>query len=88
MKTSLTKTKAIEAYLENALSGEDSTLFSAKIVLDEQFAEQVKWQAKTYELVRRLGRQEVKAQLENFYQEIMVRPKHQNLKQRLLSYFK
>ena len=88
MKTSLAKTKAIEAYLENALSGEDSTLFSAKMVLDEQLAEQIQWQAKTYELVRQLGRQEVKAHLQAFYQEIMEQPKHQSLKQRLLSYFK
>ena len=86
MRTSLNEIKQIEAHLLNEQSHEQTLLFEAQLLLDNQLKEKLLWQQKTYALVKLYGRKKLKEELEQVHQQIFnTQP---TFRTRILSFFK
>jgi len=88
MRTSLEEIKALEAYLQGALSTGDSLVMSAKLQLDTVLEEKMEQQKKGYELVREYGRAKLREEIMEVRHQLFSLPLHQHFKQQIINLFK
>jgi hypothetical protein len=86
MKTSLTETKQIEAYLLQP-AGEDTPVFEARLILEPGLHEKLLWQQKTYALLHRFGHRQLRAELEAVHQKLFREAEHRTFREKILQLF-
>jgi hypothetical protein len=87
MRTSLNEIKQIEDHLFNEVDPQESVLFEARLILNLQFADNVKWQHQTYQLVKQYGRKKLKAELEVVHQQLFTQTEHGSFAQKIRALF-
>lgn len=87
MKTSWNDTVLIEQYLSGNLNNEDKALFEARLLLEPQLAESLKWQQKTYAVTKQYGRQKLRDEIEQVSHHIFTANKYINFRNKVLSLF-
>jgi hypothetical protein len=87
MRTSLNEIKQIEDHLFNEVDPQESVLFEARLILNPQFADNVKWQQQTYQLVKQYGRKKLKAELEVVHQQLFTQTEHRSFAQKIRALF-
>jgi hypothetical protein len=63
MPTLSIETREIEAWLSGTQQPAESLLFQARLILQPELKDKVQWQQKTYRLVRLYGRQQIRAEI-------------------------
>lgn len=88
MKISLNEIRLIEAHLLGKDTSEERTLFEAKLILQPDLKQHLYWQQKTYHLVQRYGRQQLKKEIEQVHQALFSpATPHQSFRQKIMSLF-
>jgi hypothetical protein len=88
MRTSLNKIKEIEEYLMGQMAPEDTLLFEVDMLLDNEFSDDVQLQQITYAIVRKYGRQKIKAEIIAVQENLKKAQKHKGFMQRITNLFK
>lgn len=86
MKTSLTETKQIEAYLLQT-AVEDTPVFEARLILEPGLHEKLLWQQKTYALLHRYGRRQLRTELEAVHQKLFREAEHRTFREKIFALF-
>jgi hypothetical protein len=88
MRTSLIETRQIEAHLlEPGQGGGEALVFQARLLLEPELGEKVRWQQKTYDLVLSYGRQELKKEIQAAHEQLFTRPEHASFRQKIKRLF-
>lgn len=87
MKTSLSETESIEKYLLQTAGPEDSALFQAKLILDQELKSKIEWQKRTYLLIREYGRRQVRAEISGAEIQFFQDSRERGLVEKILSLF-
>lgn len=87
MTTSWNETRHIEAVLKGTATPGDALLFEAKLMLDNELADKVIWQQKTYALIKQYGRRQLKAEIEAVHEQLFTKPEHQSFSQKIWRLF-
>ena len=87
MRTSLNEIQRIEDHLFRQLKGDEELLFQVNLILDRKLDENVKFQQKSYHLVRQYGRKRLKEELEVVHQKLFSEDEHRSFRQKVLSLF-
>ncbi len=87
MTTLWRETQQIEAHLLDTADTGNALLFEARMLLDDNLADKVRWQERTYNMVRQYGRQQLKTEIEEVHQQLFERPQHQGFAQRIRALF-
>lgn len=88
MRTSLNETQLIDGHLFNGLSGEDSALFNAMLIVDPGLSERVGWQKMTHEIITQYSHKKLKAEIEVVHQKLFTEEKYTSFHQRILKLFR
>ncbi|MDR0265732.1 MAG: hypothetical protein LBJ04_21140 [Sphingobacterium sp.] len=88
MMTSWNETQQIEAYIFEIAQPEDVLLFEAKLLLDEELADKVTAQQKTYAAIRQFGRKQLKMEIEAVQQRLFTHPQHNSFSQKIIRLFR
>ncbi|SEL29519.1 hypothetical protein [Parapedobacter koreensis] len=87
MKTSLDDLQLMENCLLGRASGEQRTLFEARLLLDPVLREDAHWQQQTYRIIRDYGRKQLRNELEQVHQVLFTAPRHRAFRDKVLSFF-
>jgi len=87
MRTSLNELKQLEDFMLKKSSGEERLLLSAKFILDPGLLEKLRWQERTYELIKEYGRQKLRKEIENVHRKLFYEEEHSGFKQKILKLF-
>lgn len=87
MRTSLNEIKQIEDHLFNQVDPGEAVLLEARLILNPQFADNVKWQQQTYHLVKQYGRKKLKAELDAVHQQLFTQAVHRSFAQKIRALF-
>jgi len=87
MMTSWNETQQIEAYIFGIAQPEDVLLFEAKLLLDEELADKVTAQQKTYDAIRQFGRKQLKLEIEAVQQRLFTHSQHHSFSQKIIRLF-
>lgn len=88
MRTSLNEIRNIELQLqEPQKSPEEDLIWKAKLLIDPELNNKVKWQVKAYQLVRYFGRKSLKKDLNDLHHNLMVNPAHKHFQVRVQEIF-
>lgn len=87
MTTSWNETQQIEAVLIGTASPGDTLLFEAKLMLDNELADKLMWQQKTYNVIKQYGRRQLKAEIEAVHQKLFTQPAHSSFSQKIRQLF-
>lgn len=88
MRTSLNNIKAIDEYLSGSLVPAEALLFEAKLLLNDDLADDVLHQQNTHAIIRQYGRQSIRAEIKAVQQILSVAPQHRGFMQRMGNLFK
>ena len=88
MPTSWNDTVEIEKYLGNDRSNGDALLFQARLILEPDLAEKLKWQQKTYTLIKNYSRTHLKQEIELVQQQLFTQIEHTSFSQKIRALFK
>ncbi|MET1053785.1 MAG: hypothetical protein ABWY16_00615 [Pedobacter sp.] len=84
----MNKIKEIEEYLMGQMAPEDTLLFEVDMLLDNEFSDDVQLQQITYAIVRKYGRQKIKAEIIAVQENLKKAQKHKGFMQRITNLFK
>ncbi|HVW15400.1 MAG TPA: hypothetical protein VHB54_16330 [Mucilaginibacter sp.] len=87
MKTSLSETERIEAHLLRLSEPGDKLVFEARLLLEPELRDKMHWQQKTYALVKKYGREELKKEIEAIHQQLFTEQKHISFRQKIIGIF-
>jgi len=87
MRTSLRETEQIEAHILRLSEPGDTLVFEARLLLDAELKDKLLWQQKTYSLVRRYGREQLKGEIEAVHQKLFNNEKHTSFRQKIMRFF-
>jgi hypothetical protein len=87
MKTSWSETEAIEQQIHGFNDNGDALLFQAKLLLDNELAGKVQWQRKTYEVIQKYSRRQLKQEIETVHQKLFTQPAYQSFSQKIRRLF-
>ena len=82
------ETSCIEDHLLGKLSGQEDTLFQARLLLDEHLADHTHWQKETYKLVRTYGRMQLKQEILDIHKKLFEQPEHSDFRQKVQALFR
>ena len=88
MRTSLNNIKAIDDYLLGNLPAGDALVFEANSLLNNELANNIEHQQKTYTIIRQYGRQQIKAEIIAVQNSLTTAPQHRGFMQRIIDLFK
>lgn len=88
MRTSLNNLQLTEDCLLGRASGEQRVLFEANLLLNPVLREDVRWQRKTYLIIREYGRQQLRTELEQVHQALFTAPQHRTFRERVFEFFR
>ncbi len=87
MTTSWNETRQIEAHIMGTANTGDALLFEAKLMLDNDLADKVIWQQKTYETIQQFGRRQLKKEIEQVHQQLFTQHEHTSFAQKIRRLF-
>lgn len=87
MTTSWNETQQIEAVLLGTAKPGDALLFEAKLILDNELADKLVWQQKTYAIVKQYSRRQLRAEIEAVHQQLFTKPEHSSFSQKIRQFF-
>ena len=87
MKTSWKKTKQLEDYLHHHLPADEALLTEAALLVNEELRETLRWQQRTYTLVREYGRQQLRQEIQAAQHQLFRRPEHHSFRQTIRQLF-
>jgi hypothetical protein len=87
MTTSWNETRQIEAVLRGTAAPGDALLFEAKLMLDNELADKMLWQQKTYNVIKQYGRKQLKAEIDAVHQKLFTQPEHRSFSQKIRQLF-
>jgi hypothetical protein len=87
MRTSLNKIEQIENFIEGKMSAGDALVFQAKLLLDSDLRQHLRWQKRTASVINRYGRKKLREEIENIHQDIFNSKSDHFLKNRIKSLF-
>lgn len=88
MMTSWNEIQQIEAYLMETTDPGDALLFDARLLLDNDLADKVNAQQKTYEAIKHFGRRQLKKEIEAIHQTLFTHPGHISFSQKIMRLFR
>ncbi|GAB3922426.1 hypothetical protein [Mucilaginibacter myungsuensis] len=88
MRTLLNKLKDIEQHVFGTAAPGDALVFDARIIIDQDLADDVALQKEAYAVIKRYGRQQLRAELETVHQQVFTQARHQSFKQKITALFK
>lgn len=74
MKTSYNETREIEKYLTGAFNAGEALAFRARMLLDKGLKEKVRWQQEAYQAVKLYGRNSIKRELDQAFDQLIKKP--------------
>jgi len=83
----LNEIRLLEAYLENKLEPMDALVVDARLLIDEELADNLLLQQRSYRLIRHYGRHTLREQLKAVEQEFIHKPQNKTLIQKIRRYF-
>lgn len=83
MKISWNETQQIEAFINGTANPVNTVLFEAKLILDDELANKLKWQKRAYQLVKQYGRQKLREEIEIVHQHLFTGHQHQTFSQKI-----
>lgn len=83
MKISWNETQQIEAFINGTADPGDAILFEAKLLLDNELAEKLRWQKKAYQVVKQYGRQKLREEIETVHQHLFTGHQHLTFSQKI-----
>lgn len=86
MKTSWNELRLIEDYLL-ADRAEDKVLFEARLILQPDLKASVHWQQKTYLMIHKYGRQQLRKEIEEVHQKLFTLPEHLSFRRKIMKIF-
>jgi len=84
----MNEVQQIERYLSGKMSPGDKLVMDARMVLDPRLEEKIKWQKKTYTLIRDHGRKEVRREIELAHTQVFSEKKFQAFQKIIRNIFK
>ncbi|ETZ21411.1 hypothetical protein [Pedobacter sp. V48] len=87
MKTSWNELRLIEDFLLSDTDTEDILLFEANLLLQPNLKESVFWQQKTYNLVHKYGRLQLRNEIEQVHEKLFTAPEHRSFRQKIMQLF-
>ena len=87
MRTSLIDTQQIEAHLMHLSEPGDALVFEARLLLEPELSDKMRWQKETYTIIRQYGRDELKKEIEAVHQQLFTEPKHAGFRQKIMRLF-
>ncbi|KIO78900.1 hypothetical protein TH53_00905 [Pedobacter lusitanus] len=87
MKTSWNELHLIEDFLLSDTTAEDKILFEARAVLQPDLKESVFWQQRTYDLIERYGRQQLRKEIEQVHEKLFTAPGHFSFRKKIMNLF-
>lgn len=88
MMTSWNETKRIEAHLMGTSNPEDALIFDAQLLLDDELADKIAAQQKTYETIQQYGRKQLKIEIEAVHQKLFTDPNYLSFREKILRLFR
>lgn len=88
MEISLNKTRLIEEYLDDRLSGEARARFDIELAHDRKLKMNLFLQKQIRVLLRLYRRKKIKAELEVVHHDLFSDPKHYDFQQTIIEIFK
>ena len=88
MTTSWIETQQIEAYLKEKIKTADALLFEARVLLDNELADKVMAQQRTYGLIQQFGRRQLKKEIETIHQQLFTQSEYTSFSQKIKRMFK
>lgn len=88
MQTSSIETREIEAFLSGAQQPEESLIFQAKLILQPDLADKLRWQQKTYRLLQLYSRQKLRAEIFEVENILFNDASHLSFRQKVFKLFK
>jgi hypothetical protein len=87
MKTSWNELRLIEDFLLSETKAEDRILFEARLLLQPDLKDSVFWQQKTYSLIHKYGRQQLRKEIELVHEKLFTAPEHYSFRQKVMRLF-
>jgi hypothetical protein len=87
MTTSWNETQQIEAHLRGTAQPGDALVFEAKLLLDNDLADKVIWQQRTYATIQQFGRRQLKKEIEIVHQQLFTQQQHSSFSQKIRRLF-
>ncbi|NQX53281.1 hypothetical protein HQN86_06605 [Pedobacter panaciterrae] len=87
MKTSWNELRLIEDFLLSDTDTEDILLFEANLLLQPNLKESVFWQQKTYSLVHKYGRLQLRKEIDQVHEKLFTAPEHHSFRQKIMQLF-
>ena len=87
MKTSWKNTQRLDDYLGQRLNPEEALLIEARLVLEPELRDTLRWQQQTHALVRAYGRQQLRREIQSAQQKVFHQPEHHGFRQTILRLF-
>ncbi|MEJ2903670.1 hypothetical protein WAE58_14595 [Pedobacter panaciterrae] len=87
MKTSWNELRLIEDFLLSDTDTEDILLFEANLLLQPNLKESVFWQQKTYSLVHKFGRLQLRKEIDQVHEKLFTAPEHHSFRQKIMQLF-
>lgn len=87
MTTSWNETQQIEVHLQGTAQPGDALVFEAKLLLDNDLADKVIWQQKTYAAIQQFGRRQLKKEIEIAHQQLFTEPQHSSFSHKIRRLF-
>lgn len=87
MKTSWNELRLIEDFLLSDTDTEDILLFEANLLLQPNLKESVFWQQKTYSLVHKFGRLQLRKEIHQVHEKLFTAPEHHSFRQKIMQLF-
>ncbi|RQP13740.1 hypothetical protein [Parapedobacter defluvii] len=88
MKTSLDNLQLMEDCLLGRASNEQCLFFEAALLLDPALREDIRWQQKTYHIIRDYGRQQLRSELDQVHKMLFTSPQHRTFRDQVLKFFR
>nr|WP_068886720.1 hypothetical protein [Pedobacter panaciterrae] len=87
MKTSWNELSLIEDFLLSDTETEDIIVFEANLLLQSTLKESVFWQQKTYNLIQKYARQQLRTEIELVHKKLFTAPEHRSFRQKIMQLF-
>jgi hypothetical protein len=88
MRTLLNNVKTIEDYVFGHMTHEDITLFEAKMLLDNNLADDVVCQKHTYSLIRKHSQERIRSEIKTVQNILAAAPQHAGFMSRMANLFR
>ena len=87
MKTSWNELRLIEDFLLSDTETDDIILFEANLLLQPNLKESVFWQQKTYTLINKYARLQLRKEIEQVHKKLFTAPEYRSFGQKIMQLF-